>query len=242
MLTKNQIKIFKQLHQKKYRLLHQQFIVEGEKNISEFLASNLVCEYILHLKKQTHFKNHTKALEISEDELQKISTLQNANDCLAIFQMKKIQNEIKSDLILVLDQINNPGNLGTIIRLCDWFGVEDIVCSEDTVDVYNPKVIQATMGSFSRVNVHYKSLVTFLKSTHLPIYGTFMTGTSIYEKKIDKGCLIMGNEANGVSEEVAQLVHEKITIPQFGKIKKTESLNVTVATTIFLNEIFRNKN
>lgn len=241
MLTKNRIKHIKQLHQKKYRNLHCKFIVEGEKSIIEFLNSNFVCESIYFLKNKNIFLNFNQAVEVSYSQLEQISALSTTSDCVAIFNFK-INEEITDDkIILVLDQIKDPGNLGTIIRLCDWFGVEQIICSPDTVDVYNPKVIQATMGSLSRVNVHYLPLVDFLKKTTLPIYGTFMNGKSIYDEKIKSGCLVMGNEANGISQAVENVITNKITIPRFGKNQKTESLNVAIATTICLNEIFRSQ-
>jgi TrmH family RNA methyltransferase len=239
MLTKNQIKLIKQLHQKKYRNLYQTFIVEGEKNVLEFLNSSFECENIYFLKSQNNFLKNSKAIEVKDDQLKQMSALSTPNDCLAIFKIKPNDEEINANIVLVLDQIQDPGNLGTIIRLCDWFGVEHIVCSLNTVDVYNPKVVQATMGSLSRVHVHYLPLNDFLKSTSLPIYGTFMSGSSIYEEKIEKGCIVMGNEANGISAAVEKLIAKKISIPRFGKIQKTESLNVAVATTICLNEVFR---
>lgn len=140
----------------------------------------------------------------------------------------------------MLDAIRDPGNLGTIIRLCDWFGIEQIICSVDTVDCYNPKVIQATMGSLSRVSVSYLNINECLQNTKLPVYGTCMDGTSIYSENLpEKGIIIMGNEANGISENIMELISHKITIPRFGKLKETESLNVATATAIVLNEFKR---
>lgn len=239
MLTKNQIKLIKQLHQKKYRNLHESFIVEGEKSILEFLDSDFICEYIYHTGNQKLFTAFNQAVEVNQNQLDQMSALSTPSDCLAIFKFKNNQEIIEEGIILVLDQIKDPGNLGTIIRLCDWFGVQHIICSVDTVDVYNPKVIQATMGSLSRVNVHYKFLEDFLKEVKLPIYGTFMQGQSIYKHKIKSGYLVMGSEANGISYAVENLITNKVTIPRFGKYQKTESLNVAIATTICLNEIFR---
>jgi TrmH family RNA methyltransferase len=239
MITKNHIKILKQLQQKKFRNIHKMFIVEGAKSINEFLNSDFKCLNIFHLSSQTDFNNYAISLEVSENQLSQITALKQPNDCLAIFEMKETTSVINSDLILVLDDISDPGNLGTIIRLCDWFGVKNIVCSPNTVDVYNPKVVQATMGSLSRVNIHYRPLVDFLQHTNLPIYGTFMSGKSIYQQHIKKGCLVMGSEANGISQAVEHLINKKIMIPRFGQEQKTESLNVAVATTIILNEIFR---
>jgi TrmH family RNA methyltransferase len=146
----------------------------------------------------------------------------------------------QSGLILALDSIRDPGNLGTILRLCDWFGIEQIICSKDAVDLYNPKVIQATMGSISRVSVHYIDLVEFIRKTQLPIYGTFMEGNNIYKTKLPKeGIIIMGNEANGISLELEKLCKNKLAIPRFGSLQKTESLNVATATAIVLSEFKR---
>jgi TrmH family RNA methyltransferase len=147
------------------------------------------------------------------------------------------------DITIVLDAINDPGNLGTIIRLCDWFGIANIVCSEDTVDVYNPKVLQSTMGSFTRVQVYYFSIVEFLKKHNTqPILGTFMEGNSVYESEFpENGFLVLGNEANGISNEVEKLITLKVSIPKFSQHQKTESLNVAMATSIFLSEYARKK-
>ncbi|MEX0313165.1 MAG: RNA methyltransferase, partial [Allomuricauda sp.] len=132
-----------------------------------------------------------------------------------------------------------PGNLGTIIRLCDWFGIQHLVCSMDTVDSYNPKVLQATMGSIARVNIVYTDLLEYLKNTSQPIYGTFMDGEAVYDEKIpEAGVLVMGNEANGISSAIESIISKRISIPQFGE-KTTESLNVATATAIFLGEIRR---
>jgi len=140
---------------------------------------------------------------------------------------------------VALDAVRDPGNLGTIIRLCDWFGIKHLICSEDTVDCYNPKVLQATMGSIARVNMVYTDLEDFLKNTALPVYGAFMDGEVVYDKKLPPGgILVMGNEANGISSSVAKHTTERISIPQFGEAT-TESLNVATATAILLNEIRR---
>ena len=148
---------------------------------------------------------------------------------------------VDAGLIVVLDDIRDPGNLGTIMRLCDWFGVEQLVCSPKTVDIYNPKVIQATMGSISRVAIHYTELKPFLANSKLSIFGTFMDGNNIYAEKLPaSGIIIMGNEANGISEAVENLAKNRIAIPRFGKLKQTESLNVATATAIILSEFRRN--
>jgi TrmH family RNA methyltransferase len=143
-------------------------------------------------------------------------------------------------LIVALDAIRDPGNLGTIIRLCDWFGIQQLICSNETVDVYNPKVVQATMGSISRVNVSYINLEDFISTTSLPVFGTFMNGENIYSTTLpQEGIIVMGNEANGISKEVENSIQNRLTIPRFGTLQKTESLNVATATAIILSEFRR---
>ena len=176
---------------------------------------------------------------IPEAALKQISTLKNPNAVLGVFHIPEAEKIDFNDWIVVLDDVRDPGNLGTIIRLCDWFGIPHLVCSLQTVDCYNPKVLQATMGSISRVNISYTDIVAFLEDNPLETYGTFMVGPSVYNTELPKaGVLIMGNEANGISTKVASMVSQKINIPQFGK-KTTESLNVATAAAILLNEIRR---
>ena len=241
MLSKNQIKLITSLSQKKYRKQHQLFVAEGKKVIEELLQSNFELDS-LFVTNEWLFTDvdKNKIDAISFNELKKISFLSTANDCLALFKMPiAIENKIEG-LVLALDDIRDPGNLGTIIRLCDWFGIETLLCSEETVDVYNPKVVQATMGSISRVNVVYANLEKVLKGTTLPIFGTFMDGENIYQKELPKeGIIIMGNEANGISEAIENLVTQRIAIPRFGKLQQTESLNVATATAIILSEFKR---
>ncbi len=242
MLSKNQIKLITSFTQKKYRKQHQLFIAEGKKVIEELLQSNFELES-LFVTNDAIFtsvaKNKINAITVSE--LKKISVLTTANDCLALFKIPVEREMSLKGLILALDDIRDPGNLGTIIRLCDWFGIETLLCSEETVDVYNPKVVQATMGSISRVNVVYTSLEKVLKETSLPVFGTFMDGENIYKKGLPKeGIIVMGNEANGISTTIENLVNQKIAIPRFGKLQQTESLNVATATAIILSEFKRN--
>ena len=147
---------------------------------------------------------------------------------------------LETGLIMALDSIRDPGNLGTIVRLCDWFGIQQIICSKETVDIFNPKVVQATMGSIARVNVNYIDLSDFLKETKLPLFGTFMDGDNIYKTELSQeGIIIMGNEANGISSELEILISNRLTIPRFGNLQKTESLNVATATAIVLSEFRR---
>jgi RNA methyltransferase, TrmH family len=243
MISKNQIKWITSLHHKKYRKEEQLFIAEGVKVIQEFLESNFELEHLFVTSTIFEAIDPNKKSLITEDVMQKISALSTSSSCLAVFNMRNTQPEITKGLIVALDSIRDPGNLGTIIRLCDWFGVESIYCSHETVDVYNPKVIQATMGSLARVNVHYVDLDKWLSKIELPIYGTFMEGNAIYSQTLpEEAVLVFGNESNGISKDCGQYVNHKITIPRFGNIQATESLNVATATAICLSEFKRNFN
>lgn len=241
MVSKNQIKRITGLHQKKFRNEQQLFIAEGFKVIQELFHSHYEIQEFYSTDATLQLNNEVKPEIISEADLKKISCLKTPNSCLAVFKIN-LSKPIKYEgLTLVLDDIRDPGNLGTIIRLCDWFGIEQLICSEETADVYNPKVIQATMGSIGRVNVIYTSLESFLKSTSQPIYGAFMDGDVVYETQLPANAiLIMGNEANGVSPKIEALIQKKISIPRFGNLQKTESLNVATATAILLSEFRRN--
>ncbi len=240
MLSKSRITLIKSLKQKKYRLQYKLFVVEGVKTINEFLNSSYVLD---HLYSVNEFDNVAASSQtvISDKELQKISFLKNTNSALAIFKIKDVISLENSGLLVGLDDVRDPGNLGTIIRLCDWFGITELVCSLNTVDCYNPKVIQATMGSLTRVNVTYLDLQNYLSNIDVPIYGTFMNGDSIYDlpDTVDKGIIILGNEANGISKIIENSITQRITIPKFGTIQKTESLNVAMATSIVLSEFKR---
>jgi TrmH family RNA methyltransferase len=239
MVSKNQIKLINSLQQKKYRKLHNLFIAEGKKVIQELIDANFSLEHLFVTKTDLFDKKHAATL-ISDSELKKISALTSANDCLAVFKIKEYSHSTNSGLELALDNIKDPGNMGTIIRLCDWFGISKIICTEETVDMYNPKVVQATMGSLARVQVEYTNLAAYLKATDLEIFGTFMEGENIYKKEVPpNGILVMGNEANGISTEIEKLITQKIAIPRFGNLQQTESLNVATATAIFLSEFKR---
>jgi len=240
MLTKNQIKYITQLKQKKIRDLNKVFVAEGFKVINELLNSTLQIEHIYATKQLNFDVSKEFVTEITEVDLKKISSLTTPNDCLAVFKMKEDRLPQPNGLKIALDNVRDPGNLGTIIRLCDWFGVADLVCSNETVDVYNTKVVQATMGSLTRVNIFYTDLTDYLKDTDEPIFGTFMDGTNIYKTDLPtSGIIVMGNEANGISAEIEALVTAKIAIPRFGDIQQTESLNVATATAIILSEFKR---
>ena len=239
MVSKNQIKLINSLQQKKYRKLHNLFIAEGKKVIQELIDANFSLEHLFVTKENLFDKKYHSEL-ISDSELKKISALTTANDCLAVFKMKEVNFKSDSSLELALDNIKDPGNMGTIIRLCDWFGISKIVCTEETVDIYNPKVVQATMGSLARVDVLYTNLTDYLKTSDLEIFGTFMEGKNIYKSELpSKGIIVMGNEANGISSEIENLVTQKISIPRFGNLQQTESLNVATATAIILSEFKR---
>src|SRR5690554_19771 len=236
MVTKNQIKLISSLQQKKYRKQHGLFFVEGEKVIQELLDSDFVLDELFVT--EDIFKDILNRTVISASELKKISALASPNNSLAVFRIPADDELELSGLILALDSVRDPGNLGTIIRLCDWFGIQHLVCSEDTVDVYNPKVLQATMGSITRVKVSYLDLKTFLSQTQLSIFGTFMEGKNIYKSNLpQEGIIVLGNEANGISTAIEQCITHKITIPRFGN--PTESLNVATATAIILSEFRR---
>jgi len=241
MLTKNQIKYITQLKQKKFRDLNKVFVAEGFKVINELLNSTLQLEHIYTTKQLNFDFSKEFVTEITEADLKKISSLTTPNDCLAVFKMKEDKLPQNSGLKIALDNVRDPGNLGTIIRLCDWFGITDLVCSNETVDVYNTKVVQATMGSLTRVNIFYTNLAYYLKDTNEPVFGTFMDGTNIYKTDLPtNGIIVMGNEANGISAEIEDLVTAKIAIPRFGDLQQTESLNVATATAIILSEFKRN--
>ena len=238
MVSKSQIKLITSLQQKKYREKNGLFVAEGPKVIAELQKAG----FNLHLlfSKEPTSDAALNVVPVTEIELQKISFLKTANTSLALFEIPKQKNIKPKGLILALDAVRDPGNLGTIIRLCDWFGITQLVCSEDTVDCYNPKVVQATMGSIARIQVNYGSLLEFIKQSELPVFGACMEGVNVYSTTWPtSGILVMGNEANGISEAISGLLHEKITIPQFGEKHDTESLNVATATAILLSEFKR---
>ena len=243
MVTKNQIKLITSLQQKKYRVQHSLFVAEGNKVISELLESNLTLNHLYTTEAPFQGISPQNQTQITEAELNKISALTTPNACLAVFKISQPKAYIDQGLVVALDAIRDPGNLGTILRLCDWFGIEQIICSTETVDLYNPKVIQATMGSIARVSVIYCDLHALLQTTKLPVYGTFMSGINIYQTKLaHEGIIVFGNEANGISETIVNFIQHRITIPRFGKLKQTESLNVSTAAAVVLSEFNRDFN
>jgi TrmH family RNA methyltransferase len=241
MLSKSQIKLITSLRQKKFRLQHQLFFAEGVKTINELLHS----KFKLHqLYTTTSDFNVSDVLQtkITPNELKKISALKTPNTALALFEIPIEENIDLNTLVVALDNVRDPGNLGTIIRLCDWFGVKDLICNTETVDCYNPKVVQATMGSITRVNVVYKDLTEILKETNTTSFGAFMDGENIYDEELPKnGILVLGNEANGIQTNVEAFIKKRISIPRFGDLKQTESLNVANAAAILLSEFKRRR-
>jgi TrmH family RNA methyltransferase len=238
MLSKNQIKFITKLGQKKYRLQEGLFVVEGIKTITELLNSSFEL-YQLYTTKEFNGATEESVI-IPEADLKRISFLKTPNTALAIFKIPKQVPVDFNGLVVALDDVRDPGNLGTIIRLCDWFGVKDLVCSQHTVDCYNPKTLQATMGSITRVNITYTDLDVFLEKAKTPIFGAFMDGENVYATTLPQaGILLMGNEANGISKIVETKVSQRIAIPRFGTLKATESLNVATATAVLLSEFRR---
>ena len=238
MLSKNQVKLIQKLHQKKYRNELNLFIVEGKKSINEFLQAGYTPQLLIATEAFTASVPQHLITPVSKDELRKVSTLQNPDEGLAVFEQPKHKGILQEGVIVALDNVQDPGNLGTIIRLCDWFGVETLLCNTQTVDCYNPKVVQASMGSLTRVAVHYLDLDAFLTTTALPVYTMDLEGENLYTATFPKDCiLILGNEANGISSEVRALSNEVITIPRFSQHQRTESLNVAMAGAIILSEV-----
>lgn len=236
MLTNNDTKLINSLVKKKFRQKYNKFVVEGVKNIKEVLNSSIYVEKIYSID-DTFNDFPSKNVLITERELKKISQLVTPNTALAVCEIPQEKNIQKNGFIIALDDIRDPGNLGTIIRMADWFGIQQIVCSKETVDSYNPKVIQSTMGSFIRVQINYTDLEEFFETYSHPILGTFMDGENLYKTKLpEKAVLLMGNEANGISEKLESFVTQRLSIPRMGKLQQTESLNVAMATSIILGE------
>lgn len=240
MVSKNQLKLIASLQQKKYRTNHQLFTAEGVKVIGELLSAQFKLHHLYYTEPVFESVPDPMKSLVSTAELSKMSALSTANNCLAVFEMPLSKPIVNRGLIVALDDIRDPGNLGTILRMCDWFGVEQLICSHQTVDLYNPKVVQATMGSLARVQVHYVDLPEFLRSSSLPIFGTFMNGENIYQQDLPKeGIIVLGNEANGISAAAENCITQRISIPRFGKFQQTESLNVASAAAIVLSEFCR---
>jgi RNA methyltransferase, TrmH family len=245
MITKNKIKFIQSLHQKKYRQVHQSFIVEGAKNVLELLNSDFEIEAIFqtdifYKENKIVIDKQKSEIEVtSEAELAQMGTFATNNAALALVKTKpNINLFAQNEIVLVLDDIRDPGNLGGIIRIADWYGIKKIVCSENTVDAYNPKVIAATMGSFVRVQLFYTDLIQYLETKKGEfIGGALLNGDSIYQLSLPQnGYLVIGNESNGISVSVQSFVNQCITIPRRGG---AESLNASIATAVILDNFFR---
>ena len=243
MLSKNQVKLIQKLQQKKYRNELNLFIVEGKKSIVEFLQAGYRLELLIAIEVFATALNGQPITLVSKEELRKVSSLKNPDEGLAIFHQRQHKGILQEGVILALDNVQDPGNLGTLIRLCDWFGIETLICNSQTVDCYNPKVVQATMGSLTRVAVHYVDLAGFLATCALPLYAMDLDGENLYTTEFPEDCvLILGNEANGISPEIRALADGIITIPRFGKLQQTESLNVAMAGAIVVSQVRKLEN
>lgn len=247
MLSKNKIKLIKSLDKRKHRKETNCFLAEGNKLVSDML-SFFNCELLVAKESwlATQGDISTKELIVAEnDDIEKASLLKTPQDVLAVFHQPTYElnlDEIQSQLSLVLDGVQDPGNLGTIIRIADWFGIQNIICSLNTADLYNPKVVQATMGALARVKVFYTSLPCFFNELNdFPIYGTFLDGENMYKKTLtSKGLIVMGNEGNGISEELENHINHRLYIPNYPpETQSSESLNVAIATAIVCAEFRR---
>lgn len=248
MLSKNTIKLVSSLSLKKFRDEHQLFVAEGTKLLFDLLPT-FTCKHLFATREwldQHKIKSTVDVVEVTENELQKLSNQKTPQGVVAVFEKPQISwemSQITGKLNLALDGVQDPGNLGTIIRIADWFGITDIFCSENCADVYGSKTIQATMGALARVQVHTVPLVDFIKSccSYMPVYGTFMDGQNIYSETLTPaGLIIMGNEGKGISSEIEALVTKKLLIPNFPEGEITsESLNVGVATALVCGEFRR---
>lgn len=248
-LSKNKLKYIRSLKEKKYRSEYGTFVAEGNKLVTDLLPY-MRCQLLVATHDFLYDLDTSiieEVLEVNDSELAQASFLQNPQQVLAVFYQPQSDAsiDINGQLVLALDSIQDPGNLGTIVRLADWYGISHIFCSLDTVDIYNPKVVQATMGALARVNLHYVDLVDFLdKNSEIPVYGTLLDGADMYEQEITPhGIIVMGNEGNGIRPEIEKRVTRKLYIPNYPKGRTTsESLNVAIATAIICAEFRRRLN
>ncbi|HNS41888.1 MAG TPA: RNA methyltransferase [Taishania sp.] len=236
-LSLNKIKQIICLQQKKCRDKQGLFVVEGEKIVAELI--DFAPQQIEYLVATPEFEVTTNTIpqyHCDEATLKKCSSLTTPNKVLAVVKKMEFKNS-SPNFMIALDSVQDPGNMGTILRLADWFGVQKVICSKTTVDIYNPKVIQATMGAFLRIQVEYLDLKEFFATTDLPVYGALLEGKNVYAQPLKPhGILLMGNEGNGISDELKPFISKPLTIPKKGQ---TESLNVSIATSILLSEFFR---
>ena len=246
-LSKSKIKLIHSLEMKKFRKQENMFVAEGTKSVCD-IYNNLNC--ITLIATQEWIDNHPeiKANEIittSKDDISRASFQKTPQDVIALFEIPhyKLNNdELSNKLSIVLDTIQDPGNLGTIIRIADWFGIENIICSNETTDCFSPKVVQATMGAISRIKIHYTDLNQFLSEIKdIPVFGTFLEGENIYKTELSvNGLIIMGNEGNGIGDQLNKYINKKLHIPNFSPFEESsESLNVAVATAIICSELDR---
>lgn len=245
MISKNQIKFIRSLELKKNRKRESLFVAEGPKVIEELLKLKTPHTIIATKEWIDNNSKISNVIEVSERELESASLLKTPQQVLALFAIETTEQDLNIDnnkLYLALDGIQDPGNLGTIIRIADWFGIDTIYCSNETVDVYNPKVIQATMGSIARVKVVYTDLCNLIsnQSDEMPVYGTFLDGSDIYQNELTpNGIIVMGNEGKGITKELKSLITNKLLIPSFSIGDTAESLNVAIATAITCSEFKR---
>ena len=248
MISKNKIKYIRSLELKKNRNKEGKFVAEGFKVVDDLLAlqpADLIVATSEWLNGK-HLAAQTEVIEVTEEELKKVSFLQHPQQVLAVFKQAQDGDFSinTSELNLALDGVQDPGNLGTIIRIADWFGITHIYCSQDTADVYNPKVVQATMGSIARVKVEYGNLLGLVESlpADVPVYGTLLDGDNIYQQQLEnRGLIVMGNEGKGISPALAKKVNRRLLIPNFPEGRATaDSLNVAIATAITCSEFRRN--
>lgn len=239
MISKQQQKYIQSLHNKKHRQEYGLFLVEGEKGIVELLDSDYeVVEVFCTSQFQEQYRPKSKTTVCSTDHLQAISTFKSNTAGVAIVKQKRNTPPTNfGKVTLILDNINDPGNLGTIIRLADWYGLSNIICSQETVEFYNPKVISSTMGSFSRISPYYTDLSQYLKSLPFPIYGADLQGENVHQSKFEENIgLVIGSESHGISPSIHKLLSKTVTIPSYGQ---AESLNAAIATAIILDNILR---
>ncbi len=246
MLSKSHIKLIQSLKLNKFRKQHRLFIAEGPKIVGELLNSNFRIREVYATEEFIHKQKSSDGFNlVTQKELERISLLKSPNQVLALVEIpeEKVPQLHPEELVLVLDGINDPGNMGTILRTADWFGIQKVICSENCAELYNPKVIQATMGSFARISVVYLNLAEFLKRvpSSIAVYGAVLNGSNIYQTQLkSKGLLIIGSESHGISDDVLAFVTNKISIPEFSSsTDKAESLNASVATAILCSEFRR---
>lgn len=244
MLSKAKIKFIKSLQVKKYRKQEQCFVVQGAKSVQELLTSDFEVTLVLGTTdffRQLNRPVTAETLEVTEKELTDLSEFQTNDAALAVARLKPNQPiQMPLDTFgIVLDDIRDPGNLGTIIRTADWFGINHIIASEETADFYNPKVISATMGSFARVKIYYTNLQAYLSQTSLPVFGAYLDGKDVHHTDFGTtGLILIGNESRGISGELEKFVTDKITIPRYGQ---AESLNAAIATAVICDNLVRSK-